>query len=259
MQTSTIRPGLLVSLKTTLTGNVQYQRADIEPDHIIESGERRARWETERVIEDPAEHEAAVTMRGKCRNLIRSLCSVSSFGLLCPESRAEELGKAVEEAQRFAAEFNRAAKLTRISVYVIAGRIAPDDVEAVRAINSEIRDLMTDMETGLRNLDVKTVREAAAKARGIGQMLSSDARARVQTAIDAARSAARKIVKAGEAAAAEIDHQAIRSLAEARTAFLDLDEADNIVAPTATGRAIDLSPTSSEPAAIAAAPVNIDL
>ncbi len=39
-------------------------------------------------------------------------------------------------------EFNATARLTRLYVNVIAGRIAPDDVEAVKAINSEVRDLL---------------------------------------------------------------------------------------------------------------------
>ncbi len=44
MQTSTLRPGLLVSLKTSVTGNVVYRRKDIEPDHRTKDGVQRARW-----------------------------------------------------------------------------------------------------------------------------------------------------------------------------------------------------------------------
>ena len=48
MQTNTIRPGLLVSLKTTVRGNVSYQHTDIEPEHLTETGQQLAKWETER-------------------------------------------------------------------------------------------------------------------------------------------------------------------------------------------------------------------
>lgn len=242
METTTLRPGLLVSLKTSVRGNVAYRRFDIEQEHRTDDGSALARWETEKVVTDPDELNKATQVRGKCRSLISAVCSASTFGLLCPEADGDKLQSAIDEAQQLAAVFNREAKLTRIGVYVIAGRVAADDVAAVRAINSEVRELLEDMESGLRNLDVAKVREAANKARGIGQMLSPDAAARIQMAIDAARSAARRIVKAGESAAVEIDHAAIRRITESRTAFLDLDDAAEIAAPVDTGRAIDLSP-----------------
>jgi hypothetical protein len=248
MQTSTIRPGLIVSLKTSIEGNVNYERYDVEPDHLTEEGQKRAVWETKRTIVDPEEHDAAVIVRSKCRSLIVGVCSISTFGLLCPESRKEQLDLAIAEAQNWATVFNSQAKLTRIRVYVITGRVAQDDVEAVRAINSEVRDLMETMETGLQNLDVRVVRDAANKAKSIGQMLSDEASERIKVAVDAARELARKIVKAGEAGAEAIDHAAIRKIAEARTAFLDMDSLSEaeIATPEQSARAIDLEPESVE-------------
>lgn len=244
IQSSTLRPGLLVSLKTAVVGNVRYSKQTIDEDHVVEDGARVAKWETERVITDPREHEEATKVRSKARNMVSLVCANSAFGLLCPEEKAPELEKAVADARALVDEFNGRARLTRIDVYVIAGRIAPDDVEAVRALNSEMRDLMATMERGLQNLNVQTVRDAANKARSVGQMLSPQAQERVKTAVEAARAAARKIVQAGEAGAVEIDQQAINAIAAQRTAFLDLDiEHQDIATPTAEGRAVDFSPT----------------
>ena len=75
-------------------------------------------------------------------------------------------------------------------------------------------------------------------------MLSPEAAARIQLAVEAARESAKKMVKAGEQAACEIDLRAIRSVTEARTAFLDLDEAREIAAPRQDARALDLTPAS---------------
>ncbi|HXJ61963.1 MAG TPA: hypothetical protein VNU68_35445 [Verrucomicrobiae bacterium] len=183
-----------------MRGNVSYTKMDIEADHLTDDGTRQAAWETKRGIEHPREHEEATKIRSKARSLITSVCSPSSFGLLCPASDGEKLTAAVEEARGLADAFNRTANVTRIAVYVIIGRVAADDVEAIRAINGEIRDLMTAMERGLRNLDVQAVRDAANKAKALSTMLSPDAAERAQRGIDAARSAARKIVKAGEQA-----------------------------------------------------------
>lgn len=243
IQASTLRPGLLVALKTSVKGNVQYKKVTIEADHETDVGERLAKWETERRIVDPREHEEATTLRSKARTIISGVCANSAFGLLCPEDKEEELARAVEKARLLADDFNARARLTRIDLYVITGRIAPDDAEAIRAINSEMRDLMDTMQRGLQNLDVQTVRDAANKARNVGQMLSPKAQERVALAIEAARSAARKITKAGETGVAEIDAQTIAFIQQQRTAFLDLDGGAEIEAPVAAeGRAVDLAP-----------------
>lgn len=237
---STLRPGLLVSLKSSLSGNVTYRASEIEPDHITEDGSRQAKWETQRTIENPGEHERAVKVRGKARSLITGICSPSSFGLLCPQSSQDKLTDAIAEARKMADEFNSTASVTRISIFVIVGRVAADDVEAVRAINAEVRGLLEDMEAGLRKLDVEGVREAANKARALTAMLSPLAAERAQAAIDQVRKAARQIVKAGETAAYEIDQATLRTLQQSRAAFLDLEDAQDMAEPEVTGRAIDL-------------------
>jgi len=247
---STLRPGLLVSLKTSVRGNVSYNRRDLENDS--DGKVATAKWETERTIADAQEHEAAQKARGKAQSLIRSVCAKSAFGLLCPEGAADELDAAIGEARKVTDAFNATAKLTRVSVYVIAGRVAADDVEAVKAINSEIKDLMADMERGLANCDVKTIRDAAAKAKNVGKMLTPDMQVRVQMAIDTARASARKIVQAGEQAAQEIDKSAIRKITEMRTAFLDLDEQAEVAAPAQAARNIDFETDADHAARIKA-------
>jgi hypothetical protein len=245
LNTSTLRPGYLVSLSTSVRGIVSYAKQTIEADHVTADGAKLARWETERTIHDPVEHEAAQVARGKAGNAVRRVCAKSAFGLLCPETDGDKLAAGIAEARRIADEFNATAKLARLDVRVLAGRVAPDDVEAIKAINGEIRDLLADMTEGLQNLDVKKIREAAAKAKSVGQMLSAEATARVQVAIDTARAAAKDIVKAGEQAAVEVDRAAIRKIAEQRTLFLDLDdEGKEIGAPKPEGRTLDLAPVA---------------
>lgn len=243
LDVSTLRPGFLVSLKTSVSGNVSYQKETIQAEHKVRSGAVKAKWQTERTIEDPEEHKKASQVRMKARQIVSSVCAVSAFGLLCPEASQTKLELAIKEARRVVEAFNRRAKLTRVGVYVISGKIARDDVEAVRAIKSEVRDLLNSMSEGVKTLDVEAVRSAANKARNIGSMLSPEAAEKIKGAIEAARGAARKIVKAGEAAAQEIDQEAVRSITQARTAFLDLeDDAAEIAHPTSEARAVDLEP-----------------
>jgi hypothetical protein len=243
IQSSTLRPGLLVNLKTQIQGNVKYRTKTLEGEHITEEGAARAKWETERTVIDPDEHEKAKIARNKARGEVTRICADSAFGLLCPESKVAELEAAVASAREIAGTFNAGAKFTRISVYIMTGKIAPDDVEAVKAINSEVRELLERMERGVSNLDAEEIRKAANWAKGLGSMLSTVAAERVQVAIDAARKAARQISKAGETAASVIDQDAIKAITASRLAFLDLDDAQEVQAPEAEGRAVDLEPS----------------
>jgi hypothetical protein len=230
---TTLRPGLLVSVKTSIRGNCSYFTTTLEGDHITEAGERRARWETERVVNDPVEHERALKVRSLARSAVQTVCAHSDFGLICPEDKADKLAAAVFKARDLCVEFNNSAAVTQVRFNVLVGKVSADDVEAVKAINGEIRDLMDTMARGLANLDVEAVRNAAIKAKSVGKVLEANAQARVQKAVEVARAAAREIVKAGETGAVEIDQVAIQRLSEARTAFLDVDLEGDTQAPAA--------------------------
>ncbi len=243
---TTLRPGIQVSLKSTIKGNADYDRRIVEPERIEADGSKQAKWETEVRIADPEEYDAAIKVRGRARTIIRSICSQSTFGLLCPEAAAPELDEAIAEATKLVADFNAGAKLTTVGIYVLAGRFASDDAKAVRAINSEVRDLMAEMEEGVKKLDVEAIRKAASRAREMGQMLSPDAAAIVKDAITAARATATKIAAAGEQAVIQVDQKTLAALAGARTAFLDLDPAADVEAPEAGGGvAVDLMPADA--------------
>lgn len=245
IETSTLRPGLLVSLKTSVSGNVSYVK--VSKGTRREEGREIAEWETVRTIIDKEEHEAAQTVRSEAQALIRGVCAKSAFGLLCPEIEKEKLDTAIAKARARIRGFNEEAKLSRIQLNVIAGRIASDDVEAVKAINSEVSDLMRLMNEGIANCDPKAIRDAANRTRSIGQMLSGTAAARVQLVIETARKVARDIVASGETAAQVIDKAAIAKITEQRTAFLDLEEMGDVAAPVGEARAVDFDPEAEQP------------
>lgn len=239
IQTDTLRPGRLVSLKTSTRGNVTYVKSEIEQE-TTEAGTSKKKWETTRTIVDAVEHEAAEKTRSQAWRAVASVCVKTAFGLLCPEANIEGLDKAVVEARKLVDAFNATASLSRVSIFVITGKVSPDDVEALKAINSEVRDLMEDMQRGMRELDVKAVREAATKAKEVGGMLSADYEAKVQIAVEAARSVAKKIVADGKDQST-VDQFAINKITEMRTAFLDLDDSKEVQAPAHKGRSLDLA------------------
>jgi len=238
-QTTTLRPGLLVVMKTSITGNVKYDRVDIDEgrDGNVETTE----WQTKRTINDVSEWKRARKAVTVATSPIKKVCRQTAFGLMCPVAERSRLQKAIEESTLVVEDFNCKAKLTQICVNVLRGEVAADDVEAIKAINGQVRSLMSTMEAGLKNLDVKAVRAAASKARDLGQMLTPEAQTRVAKAIELARKSASSIAKAGENVTVEIDRQTIKKIAAQRTSFIDMsDEPVEVKTPKARSRKVDL-------------------
>lgn len=233
MSTSVIRPGLLVALKSTVAGGVSYERKDLPADDLAEQGKDTARWETIRTIEDPEEHKRATIARSLAVKEIRKVCSLTSFGLLCPESMEAELDAAIARARSIVALHNEGAQHTKVNVFALKGRIASSDTEAARAIGQEIASLIEGMNSAIDRLDVAAIRDAATKAREMSAMLSPELSQRVGEAVDAARKAARTIVrrveKEGEQAAVVLADIQRGAIEKARIAFLDLDDAAPVV------------------------------
>lgn len=221
--TALIRPGILVALKSTVTGGVRYQRVDLE------QGDATARWETTRTIDDPQEHTRATKARSAALAEIRKYCAGTSFGLLCPIDREADLDAAIDRARAMVAACNSAAVYTHVSIYVLKGRIADTDEEAARAIGQEVAGLIAAMNEGIDKLDPVAIREAATKAREMSAMLSDAQMAKVSDAVNQARAAARTIVKRvekeGELAAIVLADIKRGDIERARMAFLDLEDA----------------------------------
>jgi hypothetical protein len=233
LRISTIRPGVLVSLKTSLTGNVRYFTTDIQRERLLDNGQTsEAEWNTRRITLDKEEHERAVKTRSKCRSLVTGVCTAGNF-LMCRQDRRDELEKAIAEAEALSRSFNANAQVTRLGFYVGLTEVAPDDARWMAIINSEVRDLLDAMAQGVKNLDPKAIRTAANEAQSVGKVLSPEAQERLQASIDAVRKQARDIVKASETAAVEIDQTIFTTLQQSRTAFLELDTPVAEVAATA--------------------------
>lgn len=259
-----LRPGLLVGLKTTVTGGVQYFTNELDPDHRTETGARVAKWETTRQIADAEEHAQAVVARSKARTAIVRHCCLSAFGYLCPEANEAALREGIKEAQAVAAEHNRTAQQTVVDVRVLVGRIASTDSEAVEALAREVRSLLDDMERGVRMVDPDAIREAANKARAMSGMLSQEAQGVVARAINEVRAVARQFVKAGEQAVEQVEQVRLDALTAARFAVLDLlrdgeAQAEPAAPAAPAAPAIDLMPTDAPAApAVTASAIDFD-
>jgi hypothetical protein len=239
---------LLVSLSTTIKGGVSYRKRTTEAEQVI-GNTAVASWETTRTVADVEDHAKAVVARGKARNAITRVCSATSFGLMCPQSDEGALTQGIALARAFAADHNSVATSTRVDVYVIVGRVAATDQEAIASIGFETRNILEAMERAVRAADPQAIREAADKARELSGILTPDASEKVSAAIAEVRKIARDVVrrvgKAGETAASVVDGLKLEALQSARFAVLDLlGESESIdIEPIAeAGRAVDFEP-----------------
>ena len=248
-----LRPGWLVSLRTTIDGGVAYTRRDLS----VNAGEVSApdsaavaKWETVRVTVDPAEHERAVKARAKSRALITGVCAASEFGLLCPSDKGEALANAIDAAQAVVAAHNATAQTTRIGFAILRGKIAGDDAEAARAVAGEVRGLLASLDAGIRACDPAAIREAANKARSLGAMLTEETATRVQSAIqearDAAREITRRVIKGGELAETVLREIQIDAIKTASASFLDVEDAAPVEALPVAAAALDVAPSPEE-------------
>lgn len=244
----TIKPCILVSLHSSVTGGVTYTRKTLDTPELPETVAAVAetektvdrdveRWETTKIVEDKIEHERAEDARKKARGEITKLCIKSAFGLICPVAYESELSEAIDRAHAIATGFNDdpATRYTRVSLFVMRGHVASTDEEAAKAIGDEVRRLVAQMDAGINKLDVKAIREAADKARSLAATLSDEQSEIVSEAVKSARAAARAITKRiekdGEIAAVVLADIQRGAIEKARMAFLDLDDTSVPVAP----------------------------
>jgi hypothetical protein len=187
------------------------------------------KWTTTSIVDDPEEQEAARATVSAVWSTISKICRSTDFGLMAPEESLAELQEAIPVAYAIADKFNQGAKLNRVKVSIMVGRVAQDDVLAAEAMRKEVTSLIDTAMKGVAELNPKTVRDAMAQLKTTADMLSDEAKAKAEGIIDTARASAnetakaiRKLEKAGEAVAVDIDTVTLEALEAARVDFLDL-------------------------------------
>jgi hypothetical protein len=155
-----------------------------------------------------------------------------------------QLDAAIIEARGIADEFNSRASLSRVRIYVMCGRIAPDDVEAVKAINSEVRELLSEMTEGVKKFDVKRIRDVRIEGEAIGL----DAARRMRRRTDPTRGRCRPQLSPQTCPGWRDGREGSGSLCDAtaqgsahRVSSIWMKKRE-VRAPKAQGRAIDLEP-----------------
>lgn len=286
----TLKPGILVSLKTAKRGGIEYKRKNLDAgaesaaapacaecnspvdkvtkadseieiyrcthcgtERLADTFTKVEKWETTKIVADKEADKAASKLRNRAGALVRGVCAQSAFGLICPEHKLPQLKEAVAEARALVAAFNDSqhGKIVQINLYVLMGRIASTDEEAVKAIRSELLELMDEMRDGIGAGDIESAREAASKALKMGDMLDAESNKKVAAAIAEVREIATAVVKRmtrGEVAAEIVRDIRLKAVEDARNRFAHLDmDAPIEVAPLPVTVTRDLEMDDPEP------------
>ena len=230
--TTSLKPGLLVSLNTRCRGGVEYIKEDLGKD--IDGRQETAEWKTQRTIADRMEFDAARKAQSAMSAAVRRYCCKTPFGLLCPTERQDQLNEGVREAEEIRDNFNRTARFSSLRLVVMVGRIEATDEIAARRIAAEIRDLLSQMDNAVRRMDVDSIREAADAAKELEDMLEERQGQVLGEAIKAARSAAREMVREAKKNAGKLEAVMLKTstapIQSARFAFLDTSETKSVEA-----------------------------
>jgi hypothetical protein len=208
---------LLVALKTSVQGSISYER------NVLEQTEKLLHTETKRRMANPKEHAEAIRIRARVRSLVRSVCATTAFGFFCLLDKQGELDGVVAQAEALVEAFNEKATHTSIWFGIMRGKVLANDLEAVRGINNEVRELLNQMSIGIKSSDAEEIRDAADRAKQVASVLATEAQQLVEEAIEAARKAASGISKA-QRKNEEIDPAATKAaLQTIKKSFLDFD------------------------------------
>lgn len=223
-RTIKVRPGFLVVLNTSVKGGVTYHRQDLE-DRENADGAHVHKWETEKIVSDPEEHETACAIRLKVRSLVRAACYYTPFGHIVPTDEVENLDAKLAEARQLVDEFNADAKTCRVRFSLMRGEIAEDAAEAVSAVADEVKDLMEQMQGAIAGGKVGDIRNIANRANTMSRLLEAESEGKdhLSRAVRAARKIARAITKrvqnGSEDMAAVLAEQEAKPIAMARFQF----------------------------------------
>lgn len=220
-----VKPGYLVTLSTAIRGGVQYDREDLNEERRPDGAEVEE-WKTVKVTADPEEHERAVQTRSRVRALFKSATVWTPFGSVCPSENLPDLDAAMEEAERIVREFNAGAQHCEVRFASLRGEIAENSAEAVRAIRSEVGELLRDYEQMIRAGDIRSARDIATRATQMNRLLeqesagSSQLSRAIQEGRKVARAIVRRVEKGGEELAEVLAEANLSPIAEARFVFL---------------------------------------
>lgn len=154
-----ITPGIVVALKTRVSGGITYQRFNKQVKQNAD-GLLVEEYDTVKTTIDPDLFAEATRLRSKCIGLVRAVSCETAFGMLCPASKEGDLDKSIEEAKRIAREFNDRSSTIKITVACLKGRVVDSDQEANDMVAEEMLNIIGELQAKLSAEHIDNLSEA---------------------------------------------------------------------------------------------------
>jgi hypothetical protein len=246
MPRAIIRPGVKIfNVSCRSEGGVTYDREVLNVEHDGVSERKRLR--TDVTVLDTSEHDRAQSVRSTARSRIVKETTPTPFGNVCLPQNFDAIRAAIAQSREEVEAFNRAARFTRLALYVFELDVPSDAEENARAIAQQFTSVMGAINSAIDRLDAKAIQQAAAEAQDLLSVVEAQQAAVVTEAITQARKAARdinrRIVKKGEEAAVVLKDIQRGNIEKARLAFLDMGDDLQV-------DAADSAPVIAQPAAL---------
>lgn len=194
-----LKPATILVHRCARRGGLHYKRKNeqtIEDSKSNPEKREKLTWESERVIDDKEEYDAAISLRGRCLYAVRKLGRSNELGILVRADRMKEIDEELEKWNKEMDEFNAKAKHCEVENFVMKFDISGDNTEVLKIMLRDLGELLNDLTVAMKKADPKSIREVITKLKNFDELLPDTTAKVVGTAIEGARELARGISKA---------------------------------------------------------------
>jgi len=197
-----INDGFLVVGAISQSGCVSYTHKDRTTAKNGEGLEED--WSTHKVVLSIDEQRALSTTRRTLTRKISGLGTwISDFGIFVRKDRANELEAALSVANEGVRDFNAKAKYTRLTSNFTVFEISGGDERVAKALYDNTVELLNEMNECVEKGDVKRLRYAIKRMRGVSDVLPATTGVKLAEQIKAAREAAKAAIKVSKESGSE--------------------------------------------------------
>jgi hypothetical protein len=194
-----LKPAMILVHRCARRGGLSYRRKNdktIEDSKSNPEHREKITWESERIIADKEEYDAAVSLRSKCLYAVRKLGRPTAVGILISADRINEIDEELAKWKTETDEFNGKAKHCEVENFIMKFYISGDNTEVLKMMLRDLGELLNDLTVAMSKADPKSIREVIVKLKNFDELLPDVTAKVVGTAIEGARELARNISKA---------------------------------------------------------------
>ena len=190
-----LQDGYLVVGAITQRGCVSYSHKNREEQT---DGKRLdADWQTHKVCLSVEEDKKLGFTRGILTRKIEQLgTSLSGYGVYIPVTKARELEETIREVYQGIEDYNSESEYTRLEGSFVVFPIKGGDERVAQVLYNRTVDLLGAVNSAIEKGDVKGLRDALGKMKGLDRVLPVNTGEKLTKMIETARKAARRAVKA---------------------------------------------------------------